>query len=78
MEGGAPDASRSYATVAESESFRVRIARGQSLEIPKTTDFFILPNEDNLAKYGTSKDTKEALIKAVRFLHLISTSESRE
>lgn len=60
------NAPRSYASVVRPERSRVRVARGPDLEIPKTTDFLILPCDNNREKYGTSRDTKEALVRAVK------------
>lgn len=61
-----PGALRSYASVAGSCAERVNVAQGPSLEVTKTTNLLIVPRDDKVNTFGTSKDTREALIKAIK------------
>lgn len=44
----------------------MRVGRGSALEIPKTTNLLIVPRDEKAEKFCMSKDTREALVKAVK------------
>jgi len=54
----------SYASVASAGTSKVRVARGPTLDIPKTTNLLILP-KDNV-KFSNSRDTKEVFQRALK------------
>ena len=59
-------AHRSYASAVGAAASKVQVARGSSFEIPRTTNFLVVPKDENATNFSTSSDTREALIKAVR------------
>ncbi|XP_011688406.1 PREDICTED: uncharacterized protein LOC105450322 [Wasmannia auropunctata] len=64
----APTAS-TYAAVAATQvstKSSVKVARGPSIEIPKTTNLIITPAEDSVEKYASSNDTREAFRKIIK------------
>ncbi|XP_077270204.1 uncharacterized protein LOC143901648 [Temnothorax americanus] len=58
--------SPSYAAVAASERSRLRVTRGSSIEVPRTTSFIVTPVESSLARYKLSKKTRVALQKVIK------------
>lgn len=61
-----PVVAQTYAAAVGSKKHRVRLAGGRSVEVPKTTDIHIVPREDFLDRYETSRDIKAALQNAIK------------
>ncbi|XP_024876853.1 uncharacterized protein LOC112457818 [Temnothorax curvispinosus] len=55
----------SYAAVVSEQSC-VRVARGSSIEVPRTTNLIVIPKENFSAKYKTSRETREVLQKTIK------------
>jgi len=54
----------SYASVASAGSAKVRVARGPTLDIPKTTNLLILPKDG--VKFSNSRDTRDVFQKTLK------------
>ncbi|XP_020298689.1 uncharacterized protein LOC109862930 [Pseudomyrmex gracilis] len=62
-DGSAP--SVSYAAAVKSAS-SIRVARGPTVAVKKSTDILIVPNKDQGCKYSSSSETKEALKRIIK------------
>lgn len=59
-------APRTFASVVGAGGPRVHVARGPSFEVPRTTNLLIVPMDDKSEKLCNSKDTRDALVSAVK------------
>lgn len=59
------DSPRSYAEIASSSAPVVRVVRGTSIAVKKSTNLLIMLKKDTQNKYATSKDTIETFQKII-------------
>lgn len=67
---GSSDTPSTYASVTRSTASAVRIARGPTIPVKKSTNIFVMPKKDIQDKFASSKDTRESfqrIIKPVEF-----------
>lgn len=65
-EKGVGGNSETYASVTASCSSRIRVAGGPTVEMPTSTSFLIVPDEDGFKKHTSSKATMETVCKVLK------------
>ncbi|CAL1671737.1 unnamed protein product [Lasius platythorax] len=56
----------SYASMARSPTPEVRVSRGPTIGLPRTTSFLIVPEEESRSKYTSSQEVKERLCRVLK------------
>ncbi|XP_011861446.1 PREDICTED: uncharacterized protein LOC105558396 [Vollenhovia emeryi] len=64
--GGEGRGRASYASIARSPAPEIQVSRGPTIELPKTTSFMIVPEEESRSKYTSSQEVKETLCKVLK------------
>lgn len=66
QEGPVRNVAPSYAAIVGTSAPTVNVSRGPSLEVPTTTSFLIVPNEENATKFASSQATREMIYKVLK------------